>query len=238
MWALAAAAAGPGALRRSRSCWPSRSSRWAWSASSTSRRSTAASCTWTSPIPSGTPLATTRDTLVKVEETVDGIPDLRAESAMAGAYLRQLQRLHRQWGGRPARRLPHGRSRALDRLLGAAAAGAGGPPRSARHGGRGPRHRDLGRQHTADRRGRLEPGRRTRAVRGQGRADARADGRRDRRPRHRRPRRRRRSPSSSTATAPARSTRASAPRRPRSGPRSAATSPRSSPARTASRTCW
>jgi hydrophobic/amphiphilic exporter-1 (mainly G- bacteria), HAE1 family len=40
--------------------------------------------------PSGTPLAVTRRGLLAVEASVDQIPDLRAESAVAGAYLGQL----------------------------------------------------------------------------------------------------------------------------------------------------
>ena len=40
--------------------------------------------------PPGTPLATTRTGLLQIERVVDDIPDLRAESAMAGAYLGQL----------------------------------------------------------------------------------------------------------------------------------------------------
>ena len=40
--------------------------------------------------PSGTPLETTRRGVLAVERIVDGIPDLRAESSTAGAYLGQL----------------------------------------------------------------------------------------------------------------------------------------------------
>ncbi|MBD5633940.1 MAG: efflux RND transporter permease subunit [Candidatus Eremiobacteraeota bacterium] len=40
--------------------------------------------------PSGTPLETTRRNTLAVEKIVDGIPDLRAESSTAGAYLGQL----------------------------------------------------------------------------------------------------------------------------------------------------
>jgi HAE1 family hydrophobic/amphiphilic exporter-1 len=40
--------------------------------------------------PSGTPLETTRRNTLAVERIVDGIPDLRAESSTAGAYLGQL----------------------------------------------------------------------------------------------------------------------------------------------------
>ena len=40
--------------------------------------------------PSGTPLATTRAGLLEVEHTVDTIPDVRAESSTAGAYLGAL----------------------------------------------------------------------------------------------------------------------------------------------------
>ncbi len=40
--------------------------------------------------PSGTPLETTRRGVLAVERIVDGIPDLQAESSMAGAYLGQL----------------------------------------------------------------------------------------------------------------------------------------------------
>jgi HAE1 family hydrophobic/amphiphilic exporter-1 len=40
--------------------------------------------------PSGTPLETTRQGIVAVERIVDGIPDLRAESATAGSYLGQI----------------------------------------------------------------------------------------------------------------------------------------------------
>jgi HAE1 family hydrophobic/amphiphilic exporter-1 len=40
--------------------------------------------------PSGTPLETTRRDTLAVERIVDGIPDLRSESSLAGAYLGQL----------------------------------------------------------------------------------------------------------------------------------------------------
>jgi len=40
--------------------------------------------------PPGTPLETTRQGMLKVESAIDGIADLRAESATAGAYLGQL----------------------------------------------------------------------------------------------------------------------------------------------------
>ncbi len=40
--------------------------------------------------PSGTPLTTTRKTLLQAEQVVDRVSDLRAESSMAGAYLGQL----------------------------------------------------------------------------------------------------------------------------------------------------